>query len=138
MSESDQNRKSNSALPCSYYPNNGYSPGRPSVRPVAIDPTRTSPWRCPSPEGAVNPANCFGRNSFYFCLGCDQLFAFRGPDRQLYLFAAAAGGNRRGNAISVFRVGCHGVVEQHRVAAFQRYAQRRDRLDTEELKRHAG
>ena len=69
----------------------------------------------------------------YSCLGHDQLFAFRGRDRQLHLFAAAAGGNRRGNAISVFRVGCHGFVEQYRVAALQRDAQRRGRFDTEEL-----
>jgi hypothetical protein len=36
-----------------------------------------------------------GKNSFYFCLGRYQLFTFRGPDRQLYLFAAAAGRKRR-------------------------------------------
>jgi len=115
--------------------NNGNSPGRPSVRPVAIDPTRTSCLRCPRQKGQ-QPSQLFavGKNLFYFRLCRDQLFTFRGPDRQLYLFAAAVGRNRRGNAISVFRVGCHGVVEQYRVAAFQRYAQRRGRFDTEELK----
>ena len=72
--------------------------------------------------------------SLYLCLGRDQLPAVRGPDRQPYLFAAAAGGNRRGNAISVFRVGVHGVIEQYRIAAFQHDAQRRGRFDAEELK----
>src|ERR1700736_3707414 len=89
-------------------------------------------------EGQPSQLFAVGKNLFYFCLGRDQFFTFRGPDRQLYLFAAAAGRNRRGNAISVFRVGFHGVVEQYRVAAFQRYAQRRGRFDTEELKIHAG
>src|ERR1700724_1073380 len=92
---------------------------------------------CP-PSAGIHYTFAVGKNSFYFCLGRDQLFTFRGPDRQLYLFAAAAGRNRRGNAISCFRVGFHGVVEQYRVAAFQRYAQRRGRFDTEELKSHAG
>src|SRR3981189_3733866 len=89
-------------------------------------------------EGQPSQLFAVGKNLFYFCLGRDQLFTFRGPDRQLYLFAAAAGRNRRGNAISVFRVGFHGVVEQYGVAAFQRYAQRRGRFDTEELKINAG
>ena len=52
-----------------------------------------------------------GKNLFYFCLGRDQLFTFLGPDRQLYLCAVAAGRNRRGNAIAVFWVGLHRVVE---------------------------
>ena len=75
---------------------------------------------------------------FYLCRGRDQLLTFRGPDRQPHLFAAAAGRNRGGNAISVFRVGYHGVVEQYRIVAFQRDAQRRGRFDTEELKSSAG
>jgi hypothetical protein len=52
-----------------------------------------------------------GNNLFRFCLGRDQLPTFRGPLRQLPLFAATAGRNRRGNAIAVFRVGLHRVVE---------------------------
>src|SRR3954469_6035580 len=61
-----------------------------------------------------------GSPLFFFCLGPDQLSAFRGPDRQPDLLAAAARRNRRGNAISVLRVGRHGGVEQDGVAAFQR------------------
>ena len=55
---------------------------------------------------------------FDFGFGRDQLPAVRGPDRQLYLFAAETCGNRRRNAIAACRVGFHGVVEQYRVAAF--------------------
>src|SRR5205085_10503209 len=113
---------------------------RPSL--AAISEQRripVSPAISPPCEKGRQPSQLFaiGKNLFYFCLGRDQLLTFRGPDRQLYLFAAAAGRNRRGNAISLFRVGFHAVVEQYRVAAFQRYAQRRGRFDTEELKIHA-
>src|SRR5437667_11458816 len=94
----------------------------------------------PLARGAIKLANSLRlvKTLFHFRLGRDQLFTFGGPDRQLHLFAAAAGRNRRGNAISVFRIGLHAVVEQYRVAALQRYAQRRGRFDTEELKTHVG
>src|SRR5712675_3098061 len=93
--------------------------------------------RAGEPKAPGNAGRTTGNKLFCSCLGRDQLFTFRGPDRQLHLFAAAAGRNRRENAISVFRIGFHAVVEQYRVAAFQRYAQWRGRFDTEELKIHA-
>ena len=34
-------------------------------------------------------------------------------------FAAAAFRNRRGNAVAVFRIGLHGIIERYRLAAFQ-------------------
>jgi hypothetical protein len=45
------------------------------------------------------------------------------------LFAAVACSNARENAIAVVRVGAHGVIEQYRIAAFQRDAQGRRRFD---------
>src|SRR5258706_12858491 len=114
---------------------------RPAKSPsptTSWDPSPASPALSPLATRAINrPIACDRQNLFYFCLGRDQLSTFRGRDRQPYLFAAAAGRNCRGNAISVLRVGFHAVVEQYRVAAFQCHAQRRGRFDTEELKIHA-
>ena len=54
---------------------------------------------------------------FYLCLRGDQLLAFRGGDRQCDPLTAVAVGNCRCNLIAVFRIGCHGLVEQDRLAA---------------------
>ena len=55
------------------------------------------------------------------------------PPLSMY-FAGTARWKRRGYAISAFRIGCHTLVEQDSIAAFQRDAQQPFRFDAEELK----
>ena len=102
------------------YRSAGYAPTSDNATDANLSPPRNG---IPSPSVMISRSLsttnvCSGRSLFYSCLGRDQLLTFRGPDRQVYLFAAAAGRNGRENAISVFWVGCHGAVEQYRVAAF--------------------